>query len=585
MRRQIVGLFLAIMLMTPTVYSTPLGIMVPAYFNPSAHAAYWNELDFGASRVPLIAIMNNGSPGGPGTSLDTNYVNAITKMHQAGGAVIGYVYTSEGARALSDVEADIDAYLSWYDVDGFFLDEMAHDANATNYAYYQSIFQYIKSKGAKYSVTGNSGVNTQESYISIPTVDMVMDFEGYGTNYQNWSPSSWAYEYPAGRFVNLPHYVTDATLMTNYVNLAVNRNAGWVYVGDNSYSDLPAYWTNEVELVQSLNVASLLPAITDSALPADQTTQIGSSITFQVAASGQTPLLYQWFFNTNAIRDATNVFYTVPSVQFTNVGSYYVQVSNSISSTNSRAALLTAVSTNASAYAKIVIDGSFDDWVTVPLAYTQAQLAGATIQFQNLYVANDDSYLYIKFSLYTNGNPFISSQNIFVDADANYNTGNHENGIGSDLLIQAGKPYQENSGIFNAGMDSNLNWLSAPAAPTNQFEVRISRNTLGTNGLPVLASNTIALFLESSEGGSIGNEWFPNIAGGLIYTFATQSTQPVPLSINYATGNIIISWVGSGILQSCNSLTNGGAWTNVPDASSPYTMTPSNSQEFFRLMQ
>lgn len=228
-----------------------LGIMVPAYFNPSSHAAYWNELDFGASHVPLIAIMNPDS--GPGTSLSTSYTNAIYQLHQAGGSVIGYVYTSQGSRALSAVETDINTYLSWYDVDGFFLDEMANDANTNHYNYYQSIYQYIKSKGAQYTVTGNPGANTQQSYLSIPTVDMAMIFEGYSTDYATWSPSSWTTNYPPAQFINLPHDVTSASVMTNDVNLAVSRNAGWVFVTDSSYSDMPAYWTNEVNLVQSLN--------------------------------------------------------------------------------------------------------------------------------------------------------------------------------------------------------------------------------------------------------------------------------------------------------------------------------------------
>jgi hypothetical protein len=178
-----------------------------------------------------------------------------------------------------------------------------------------------------------------------------------------------------------------------------------------------------------------------------------------------------------------------------------------------------------STYKNITIDGSFADWAGVPLVTNAVQVAGAKVQFQNLYIANDQNYLYIRFSLYTNGNPFTSSQNIFVDVDTNYNTGNHEHGIGSDLLIQSGSGYQENSGIFNAGGVSGLSWLSAPVAPTNQFEFRISRAVLGTNGLPMLTNSTISIYMESGEGGTIGNEWFPNLSGaapgGLVYTFAS----------------------------------------------------------------
>lgn len=186
-----------------------------------------------------------------------------------------------------------------------------------------------------------------------------------------------------------------------------------------------------------------------------------------------------------------------------------------------------------SIYKNITVDGSFDDWAGVALTTNRTQITNAVIQFQNIYIANDQNYLYIRFSLYTNGSPFTSAQNIFIDADTNYNTGNHEHGIGSDLLVQGGNGYQENSGVFNAGAASNLGWLSAPAAPTNEFEVRISRGVLGTNGLPMMTNNTISLYLESSEGGSIGNEWMPNLSGGapggLVYTFASP---PSVLSTN-----------------------------------------------------
>ena len=186
-----------------------------------------------------------------------------------------------------------------------------------------------------------------------------------------------------------------------------------------------------------------------------------------------------------------------------------------------------------STYKNITIDGSFSDWAGVPLANNRTQITNAVIQFQNIYVANDQNYLYIRFSLYTNANPFTSMVNYFFDADTNFNTGAHEHGIGSDLLVQSGVGYQEYTGVFNAGSATNLNWLSAPAAPTNQYEIRISRSVLGTNGLPMFVSNTISLYLESGEGGTIGNEWFPNLSGttpgGLVYTFATP---PAALTTN-----------------------------------------------------
>ncbi|HEY3761501.1 MAG TPA: hypothetical protein VGN23_07120 [Verrucomicrobiae bacterium] len=186
-------------------------------------------------------------------------------------------------------------------------------------------------------------------------------------------------------------------------------------------------------------------------------------------------------------------------------------------------------STNApSTYANINIDGSFTDWSGVPLAYSMPQVTGARVQFQNLYVANDANYLYIYFTLYTAANPFTASQSIFIDTDTNFNTGNHEHGIGSDLLVQSGNGYQETSGVFNAGAVNGLNYLMASNSLGTSYELSISLDaTYASGGAPVFTGNTISLYLESSEGGSVGNEWFPNASGssegGLIYTLGVES--------------------------------------------------------------
>ena len=55
----------------------------------------------------------------------------------------------------------------------------------------------------------------------------------------------------------------------------------------------------------------------------------GYPVTFTAAASGSTPLIYQWYFNTNTlIGGATTNFYTLASVQTTNAGVYTLIVTN-----------------------------------------------------------------------------------------------------------------------------------------------------------------------------------------------------------------------------------------------------------------
>src|SRR6266705_3284966 len=68
-----------------------LGVLVPAYFDPATGNA-WDSLNQAAQRIPLIAIMNPNN--GPSTSPNAEYRQAIGALRNAGGQVIGYVYSS-----------------------------------------------------------------------------------------------------------------------------------------------------------------------------------------------------------------------------------------------------------------------------------------------------------------------------------------------------------------------------------------------------------------------------------------------------------------------------------------------------------
>jgi hypothetical protein len=64
-------------------------------------------------------------------------------------------------------------------------------------------------------------------------------------------------------------------------------------------------------------------------------------------------------------------------------------------------------------------------------------------------------------------------------------------------------------------------------------------------------------------------------------SFASASSPSPTLSIAPSGGKVQVSWTGSATLQAAGSLT--GAFTNVTGATSPYVVTPTNSQTFFRL--
>lgn len=227
----------------------PMGIVVPAYFYPAwwdAGANRWDDLVLAAGRVDVIAIMNPAS--GPGASRNDDYVTAVTRMHEAGGRVIGYVPTTYGNRPLADCKADIDSYYGWYDVDGIFFDEMSTDAGKISY--YKDLHDFLAGKDPGAFITGNAGVNTNAGYMD--AADQLVIFE-QSTGYDAWEPSSWVRAFPDDRFCALVYGVSGRTTMEDYVNLARSRNIGYVFITDdvlpNPWDTLPAYWEDEVAFV------------------------------------------------------------------------------------------------------------------------------------------------------------------------------------------------------------------------------------------------------------------------------------------------------------------------------------------------
>ena len=84
-----------------------------------------------------------------------------------------------------------------------------------------------------------------------------------------------------------------------------------------------------------------VPAITLQ--PASQSANTGDTVTFGVAASGTTPLGYQWKFGGALISGSTNQNLVLGNIQTENAGSYTVTITNAQGSVTSDAALLTVI--------------------------------------------------------------------------------------------------------------------------------------------------------------------------------------------------------------------------------------------------
>jgi len=185
----------------------------------------------------------------------------MTKLNNAGVEMVGYVYTSYGARAIADVKAAIDIYASKYsNIKGIFFDEVSD--SASDLAFYTQAYNYVISKGMVHSII-NPGVQPDEGYLAISTTIVIFENTGSsasGTSYASWvkcassSSQKSGYKY---KFSGIAHTTASASA-SSIINTFNNQGIGMVYVTDGAggcctYNTLTSYFASEASSVASLN--------------------------------------------------------------------------------------------------------------------------------------------------------------------------------------------------------------------------------------------------------------------------------------------------------------------------------------------
>ncbi len=114
-----------------------------------------------------------------------------------------------------------------------------------------------------------------------------------------------------------------------------NQTLRWRYVKDNSESfGEDRGWVDVVSFAE----ASGPPVI--QIQPQSQTVTEGANVTFDVVASGEPPLFYQWFRDTTPLDGANNSSYGILNVQTNHMASYTVVVTNTLGSITSAPVVL-----------------------------------------------------------------------------------------------------------------------------------------------------------------------------------------------------------------------------------------------------
>jgi len=254
-----------------------MGLLVPAYIHPADGMESWDRLAAAATQVPVVAIIN--IKDGPGSSAIDYYAETVAayntvveNLHNAGGKAIGYVRTDYGEQPLDVVKADINTYREQFDLDGIFIDEMTNTGTTQNLAYYKQIYEYIQSVNSEWTVVGNPGSSTPESYVTTKVADTLVLFENE-TGHPVYNAPAWQANYPATGFAHLPLNIPTVGEMESAVSRAASQNTGWIYVTNDSKSTgdewdtLPSYWNQLVAKVAATTPTANQPLEITGSLP------------------------------------------------------------------------------------------------------------------------------------------------------------------------------------------------------------------------------------------------------------------------------------------------------------------------------
>ncbi len=177
---------------------------------------------------------------------------------------------------------------------------------------------------------------------------------------------------------------------------------------------------------------------------------------------------------------------------------------------------------------RILIDDDFSDWENTSVAFSDAiGDTGNNVDFGNLWISNDDKYLFFRFEV----SEEISLQGdnaiaFYLDADNDNETGFSVGGIGAELIYnlgnQVGNVYVDGTTITNIG-HADINLVTAPTVTSNQFEIAISRD-LVFSGEDLFSGNEIRIWFRNNV---TGGDRLPDGEESVLYTI-NEDLDPLP---------------------------------------------------------
>lgn len=185
---------------------------------------------------------------------------------------------------------------------------------------------------------------------------------------------------------------------------------------------------------------------------------------------------------------------------------------------------------------RIVVDGRLDDWSNVPLAFSDPtdDQGCALTDIQDVYITNDDTYLYLRLQIgvLTNLQSIAGPIRLYFDVDQDPTTGWPVGAIGSDFVFMfpelRGAEQSDTTYELNTISHATLEHYSSPSYAAVEFELRFRRDvSLPERGIGVFESDAFDLIIEAQSIGGEPCEFAPDQPAGHTYTLATGPIEPL----------------------------------------------------------
>ena len=190
----------------------------------------------------------------------------------------------------------------------------------------------------------------------------------------------------------------------------------------------------------------------------------------------------------------------------------------------------------------ITIDGQFQDWDNVSVAYADGQADGMSADFADIKITYDMDFLFIYFNFHS-GEFLLQDNNAFhlyIDSDHNSETGLDKNGIGAELHWVFGQRQGtwHNNGSQISIRQNDITLRTGPTITSNEFEIAISRycNVFGGE---IVEGN---LIIEEAPPNS---DTVPNESGGIYFSLGEDAVpypEPIPFERRYENDIRILSY-------------------------------------------